>query len=365
MRLPGRNAAWNESLTVVAQSSRVRAATYVCQGPSARRGGAENSSSSSRDCRRRSTAAESSRYPGWRSTSAAIGGSATTLRRRPEASGACSGGRRMSRAKRSGGAAAGVERREGWCSELGYGEYRSPLLDGRRASSASGLGGEDAEAGYGGRLYGMCSCTGEPRCSDGVYELDAGTPRRRRGWKVNGGSIVVACAPSAGACVWGDMTVQSCAPSSAVVVGYVRRLRRRPVPDFTTCPYPGLSGERQLSGNVGLGTVVRCFARPGEKLIDVPKERDELVADGPGDSEQDVNDSPRCRAQHGLPAGEAQGNLVGHPGALDFQVPSSDPTQFRREVGLRLYHLDDVGCSGKSVVSTVCLQGHGYALRTF
>lgn len=33
---------------------------------------------------------------------------------------------------------------------------------------------------------------------------------------------------------------------------YVRRTRRLPVPGFTTCPYPGWSGDRQVVGNVGL-----------------------------------------------------------------------------------------------------------------
>ena len=96
-----------------------------------------------------------------------------------------------------------------------------------------GLGGEEAAELGGGRLYGMCSCTGEPKCWPPPLDAGPPGPERRHGSYVNGGSMA-ACELSAWTCVVADIIVQLCVALGDVVVGYVRRLLRRPVPGFTT-----------------------------------------------------------------------------------------------------------------------------------
>jgi hypothetical protein len=47
----------------------------------------------------------------------------------------------------------------------------------------------------------------------------------------------------------------------------------------------------------------------------------------------------------GRPQKDSKGAyLVRHPGALDFEIPASDSANERRQIRLRVYHLDDVGC---------------------
>ena len=87
---------------------------------------------------------------------------------------------------------------------LGYGEYRRPCDEGSREVLAVGLDGEDGA--YDGRLYGMCSCTGEPRDC-----VPAAASVRRRGWYVNGESAAGCAAPSltASVCAAEGATFQS------------------------------------------------------------------------------------------------------------------------------------------------------------
>jgi hypothetical protein len=243
---------------------------------------------------------------------------------------------------------------------LGYGEYRRPCADGSRdVLVLAGDGGDGDAGGYacgcwccGGRPYGRWSCTGEPGCC--CCCCSWGTDGRR-GWYVNGESTAPGAKDAllaAGTCVSGVATVQSCCVSRAWTEAYVRRARRLPEPGLTTWPYPGWSGERHVLGNVGLwacgsqvSSVMHIEQTGGGETY--PKRGMSSWRMGQAtlcESERTVDGARSCKL---LPAGETQGDLVGHPGALDLEVPAADAPQLRREVGLGLDHLHDVGCTGR------------------